>query len=135
MKKVKVLFVAVAEDKIADATELKSPEVHAKNLQEALQKYLPGSKDLAVRVRYARREVLDENDVAETAETLVADEPSGLFECFHCGERAVGWQSDFMFEDYGYEGNGIVQNLICTNCGAEVEYRIPLDDEEGASDE
>ena len=130
MKKVKVLFVAVAEDEVADVTELKSPEAHAKNLQEVLQKYLPGSKDLSVRVRYASREILDENDVAEKAETLISDEPSGVFECFHCGERSVGWQSDFMFEDYGYEGNGIVQNLVCMNCGAEIEYRIPLGEEE-----
>jgi len=61
----------------------------------------------------------------------MARESSGLYECFHCGARAVVWQSDFMFEDYGYEGNGIVQNLMCSNCGAEIEYRIPLDDEDG----
>lgn len=59
---------------------------------------------------------------------------SGLYECFHCGQRSVAWQSDFMFEDYGYEGNGIVQNLLCGNCGAEIEYRIPLDDDEEAGD-
>ena len=35
-----------------------------------------------------------------------------------------------MFEDCGYEGNGIVQFCHCENCGAEIEYRIPLDDEE-----
>ena len=35
-----------------------------------------------------------------------------------------------MFEDYGYEGNGIVQNLVCMNCGADIEYRIPLGPEE-----
>lgn len=49
-----------------------------------------------------------------------------MYECFHCGCRSVIWQSDFMFEDYGYDGNGIVQNCVCTNCGAEIEYRIPL---------
>lgn len=49
-----------------------------------------------------------------------------MYECFHCGCRSVIWDSDFMFEDYGYEGNGIVQNCHCTNCGAEIEYRIPL---------
>ena len=57
-------------------------------------------------------------------------ESNGMFECFHCLHRSLLWQSDFMFEDYGYEGNGIVQNLICTNCGAEVEYRVPLDEDE-----
>ena len=47
-----------------------------------------------------------------------------MFECFHCGERAVVWQSDFDFEDFGYEGKGIVQVLKCSNCGADIEYRI-----------
>ena len=31
-----------------------------------------------------------------------------MYECFHCGERSVIWQSDFTFEDFGYEGDGIV---------------------------
>lgn len=61
--------------------------------------------------------------------------PCGLFECFHCLHRSLVWQSDFMFEDYGYEGEGIVQNLTCMNCGAEVEYRVPLGNGEESSDE
>lgn len=54
-----------------------------------------------------------------------------MFECFHCGERAVIWDADFDLEDYEYydfDGNllsGIVHNLHCTNCGAEIEYIIP----------
>ena len=47
-----------------------------------------------------------------------------MFECFHCLQRAVVWDSDFNFEDFGYEGDGIVQICHCTNCGAEIEYRI-----------
>lgn len=58
------------------------------------------------------------------------DRPCGMFECFHCLHRSVIWQSDFTFEDYGYEGEGIVQNLICSNCGAEIEYRVPIESEE-----
>lgn len=27
-----------------------------------------------------------------------------MYECFHCGHRAVIWQSDYMFEELGYEG-------------------------------
>lgn len=61
---------------------------------------------------------------------VIEDGSSGLFECFHCLHRSVVWQSDFMFEDYGYEGEGIVQNLVCSNCGAEIEYRVPLGDAE-----
>lgn len=58
------------------------------------------------------------------------DSPCGMFECFHCLHRSLVWMSDFDFSDYGYEGEGIVQNLTCSNCGAEVEYRIPLGDPE-----
>ena len=57
-----------------------------------------------------------------------------MYECFHCGHRAVVWQNDFSFEDFGYEGEGIVQILTCSHCGAEIEYRVPLD-EEDADDE
>lgn len=53
-----------------------------------------------------------------------------MYECFHCGCRSVIWDCDYDFEDFGYEGEGIVQVLHCTNCGAEIEYRIRFDEEE-----
>ena len=53
---------------------------------------------------------------------------SGLFQCFHCGEQKVVWDADFDFSDYGYEGNGIVHELHCANCGAEIQYRIGEED-------
>ena len=53
-----------------------------------------------------------------------------MYECFHCGARAVIWDCDYSFEDFCYEGEGIVQVLHCTNCGAEIEYRIYLEDED-----
>ena len=49
-----------------------------------------------------------------------------MYECFHCGARAVIWDADFTFEDCGYEGEGLVHNCHCTNCGAEIEYLIPI---------
>lgn len=49
-----------------------------------------------------------------------------MYECFHCLARAVIWEADFSFEDYGYEGEGIIQNLHCTNFGAEIQYMIPI---------
>lgn len=55
-----------------------------------------------------------------------------MYECFHCGEKAVIWDSDFSFEDYGIDGEGIIHVCHCTSCGAEIEYRIKLgDDEDG----
>lgn len=52
-----------------------------------------------------------------------------MFECFHCLTRSVVWQCDYNFEDMGYEGDGIVQILRCSNCWAEIEYRIRFDSE------
>ena len=51
-----------------------------------------------------------------------------MFECFHCGCRSVIWQADFDFEDFGYEGEGIVHICHCSNCGADIEYRISCGD-------
>ena len=47
-----------------------------------------------------------------------------MYECFHCLARAVVWDSDFSFEDFGLEGEGIVHICHCANCGAEIEYYI-----------
>lgn len=52
-----------------------------------------------------------------------------MYECFHCGAKAVIWDADFDFEDYGYEGTGIVQECHCTNCGARITYLIGTDEE------
>ena len=53
-----------------------------------------------------------------------------MYECFHCGQRAVIWESDFSFEDYGLEGDGIVHVCHCSNCGADIEYYIKISDED-----
>lgn len=53
-----------------------------------------------------------------------------MFECFHCLHRSVIWQCDYTFDDCGIEGNGIVQVLHCENCGADIEYYVPFDQEE-----
>lgn len=53
-----------------------------------------------------------------------------MYECFHCGEKAVIWDGDFDFDDYGYEGEGIIHCCHCTNCGAEIEYKILIGSEE-----
>lgn len=59
-----------------------------------------------------------------------------MYEYFHCLTKSVCWDNDFSFEDMGYEGEGIVHMCHCCNCGAEIEYRVPIDDpERGESDE
>lgn len=52
-----------------------------------------------------------------------------MFECFHCGAIAVGWCADFDFEDFGYEGEGIVHVCQCQNCGAEIYYLVSCEEE------
>ena len=53
-----------------------------------------------------------------------------MYECFHCGERSVIWDNDFSFEDCGYIGEGLVHFCHCTHCGAVIEYRISLEEDE-----
>ena len=49
-----------------------------------------------------------------------------MYECFHCGARAVIWDCDYSFEDVGLEGEGLVHYLHCEECGAVIEYCIPM---------
>ena len=51
-----------------------------------------------------------------------------MYQFFHCLANAVIWQNDFTFEDFGYDGEGIVHVLTCMNCGAEIEYDVPDND-------
>lgn len=53
-----------------------------------------------------------------------------MYECFHCGERAVIWDNDFSFEDYGYEEEGIIHECHCTHYGARITYEVPLESED-----
>ena len=55
---------------------------------------------------------------------------SGMYECFHCGSRAVIWDADFDYDDYGMEGQGIIHECHCTHCGARITYFVSCDDEE-----
>ena len=50
-----------------------------------------------------------------------------MYECFHCGQRAVIWGSDFDFEDYGMEGEGVVHVCHCSHCGAWITYYVPIE--------
>lgn len=53
-----------------------------------------------------------------------------MYQCFHCGEYAVTWMADFDSEDYGYEEPGLIHECVCRNCGAQITYWIPIDEEE-----
>lgn len=47
--------------------------------------------------------------------------------CWFCSESMI-WGGDHSAEDCGYEGEGIVANLSCPNCGAYAEF-ILIDEE------
>ena len=53
-----------------------------------------------------------------------------MFECFHCGRRTVIWDCDYTFEDFGMEGEGIVHCCHCTNCDAQIEYYVGVENNE-----
>jgi len=50
--------------------------------------------------------------------------------CWHCGSELI-WNSDFSYEDYGLEGEGIITALSCTKCNAEVEVYLATGGEDG----
>lgn len=49
-----------------------------------------------------------------------------MYECFHCLHRAVLWGADFDYADYGLEGQGIIHECECMNCGAQITYYCPI---------
>lgn len=57
-----------------------------------------------------------------------------MYECFHCGAKAVYWLADFDAEDYGYEEDGIIHNCECGNCGARILYFVPIATEDDTVD-
>ena len=44
------------------------------------------------------------------------------YHCMKCGSDKVIWGGNYMFEDYGIEGNGIVSCYQCQNCNARIIY-------------
>lgn len=58
-----------------------------------------------------------------------------MYECFHCGHKAVIWNGDFDFSDYGYDGEGIIHDCSCTHCGARITYEVPIQAREEKQEE
>ena len=58
-----------------------------------------------------------------------------MYECFHCGHRAVTWDADFDFEDYGLDGEGFIHCCHCNYCGARIEYYISTSNEDEEDEE
>ena len=49
--------------------------------------------------------------------------------CYFCGHEMI-WGGDFSFEDFDIEGEGIITNLSCPNCGASAEFMTKVNEEE-----
>lgn len=47
--------------------------------------------------------------------------------CYMCGSEVI-WQSDFSFEDYGIEGEGLISNWYCSYCKSDIQI-ITREDE------
>ena len=45
-----------------------------------------------------------------------------MYECFHCGSISVIW-----------DGEGIIHECHCENCGARITYRISLEENDGGN--
>ncbi|MCD3276707.1 hypothetical protein [Clostridium botulinum] len=52
-----------------------------------------------------------------------------MTDCWYCGAKMI-WNSDFTFEDYALEGEGVISILSCPNCQATAEFyhKIPEND-------
>lgn len=48
--------------------------------------------------------------------------------CWFCGGELI-WQSDFNYEDYGLDGDGIVSVLYCKECESIWEGYKDLDED------
>lgn len=84
----------------------------------------------------ARNDRTTDTKVFGILNRLTKAKPDMRDTCWNCGGKLV-WQCDYDFDDYGVEwydddnGNkidGIVQVLHCSNCFAEVEYKVPCFD-------
>lgn len=53
-----------------------------------------------------------------------------MFQCFNCLQYLVIFDCAYTYEELGIEGSGTVIRLHCTNCGADIEYRISSINEE-----
>lgn len=49
--------------------------------------------------------------------------------CWYCGGQLI-WQSDFNYDEVFGDGEGVVTYLMCTECGAEVQYAVRTDEED-----
>lgn len=70
-------------------------------------------------------DILDSAETVEVKNENACGKENTMFGgCIICGHELI-WESDFSYEDCGYEGEGLVQFFHCPNCGAEIEVCSP----------
>ena len=47
-----------------------------------------------------------------------------MVKCYNCASDMI-WGSDFDFEDFGYDGEGIVSSFTCPKCSTYAEFVMP----------
>ena len=47
-----------------------------------------------------------------------------MVKCYNCNSEMI-WGNDFDFDDFGYEGEGIVSCFTCPTCDTYAEFVIP----------
>ena len=51
-----------------------------------------------------------------------------MVKCWFCKEEMI-WSNDFTFDEWGFEGEGLVAVLTCSGCGSEARF-VQADSEE-----
>ena len=67
------------------------------------------------------------HEINDESGTIVTSHEIKEAQCWWCGHKLI-WQNDFMKDEWGMNGEGMVSILICSGCGAEVRM-IEREDE------
>ena len=88
-------------------------------------------KTIAWLARLSKKEGLhDGHPMAKLALSIIDGEKILTpFACWFCAGQMI-WGGDHTFEDYGHEGEGVIANLSCAECGAQAYISTAPEDGE-----
>lgn len=83
--------------------------------------------ELKKELKYTNGELLESDNALEfLKDKLEKEQNKKETHCWFCREGKMIWGSDFSFEDFGIDGEGIVAILTCPNCDAQAEFYLDL---------